>query len=302
MSQRGQDVKRTVQAFYDSVGWKELSEGIYQNARFEDLRPVSREYIHRCHMRVKRHIPSRGRYLLDAGSGPIQYPEYLEYSQGYCYRVCLDISHRALLEARKRIDGHGLFVVGDIAHLPFKEGAFDGLVSLHTVHHLPAQEQPGAFSEFLRVLRAGGQAAVVYSWGKAAPWMRRARPLMRAIERFRARAGHNPEQELQENLPIEKLTPEAAALLNAGGSFTHHNPPDWVRAQLSWLPGLEMRVWRSVSPAFLRAFIHSRLLGRYWLKLLYRLEEIAPHFFARVGQYPMILFQKPAQDVGEGDA
>ncbi|MEJ2013580.1 MAG: hypothetical protein P8X64_15315, partial [Anaerolineales bacterium] len=69
------DVKQSVKEFYDSVGWRGIGEGLYQNARYEDLRPVSREYIHRCHLRVSRHLPESGRFLLDAGSGPIQYPE-----------------------------------------------------------------------------------------------------------------------------------------------------------------------------------------------------------------------------------
>jgi ubiquinone/menaquinone biosynthesis C-methylase UbiE len=75
--------------------------------------------------------------MLDAGSGPIQYPEYLEFSKGYQRRVCADISFVALQEARKRIGDHGLYVVCDIANLPFKSAAFEGMVSLHTIHHLP---------------------------------------------------------------------------------------------------------------------------------------------------------------------
>ena len=53
------------------------------------------------------------------GSGPIQYPEYLTYSEGYQYRLCLDISIVALIEARKRIGEKGLFVVADVSNLPF---------------------------------------------------------------------------------------------------------------------------------------------------------------------------------------
>ncbi len=62
--------------------------------------PVARDYIHRCHLRVNRYIASHGDFLLDAGSGPVQWPEYLTYSEGYRFRVCLDISITALKEAR----------------------------------------------------------------------------------------------------------------------------------------------------------------------------------------------------------
>ena len=145
-------VKQEVREFYDQVGWQEVTQGVYQNAHYEDLRPVAREYIHRCHLRVARHLKPAGRFLLDAGSGPIQYPEYLDYSQGYQYRVCVDISIVALQEARKRIGEHGLFVVADVANLPFKPGVFEGVVSLHTIHHLPQEEQLQAYQELYRVL------------------------------------------------------------------------------------------------------------------------------------------------------
>ena len=50
------NVKQQVREFYDQVGWQEAGEGVYQNAHYEDLRPVSREYIHRCHLRILRHL------------------------------------------------------------------------------------------------------------------------------------------------------------------------------------------------------------------------------------------------------
>jgi hypothetical protein len=100
-------IKKDVRQFYDQVGWQKISSGVYQNAEYEDLRPVSRAYIHKCHLRVNRHLNPQGKYLLDAGSGPIQYPEYLTYSEGYQYRVCLDISIVALMDARERIGGCG---------------------------------------------------------------------------------------------------------------------------------------------------------------------------------------------------
>ncbi len=288
------DVKQQVREFYDRVGWREIGEGLYQNARYEDLRPVSQEYIHRCHLRVARHLPASGTYLLDAGSGPIQYPEYLEYSRGFRYRVCLDISRQALMEARRRIGDHGLFVVGDVANLPFRPGAFEGVVSLHTIHHLPPEEQAPAFFELLRVLRPGGRAAVVYSWGDHSPLMRlfrRPAAWMRGfLRRYRAWRGRTGGTSLQ---------PEAERLLRTPGTFTYKHDYHWARRALADLPGLDILVWRSVSTAFLRAFVHRRLFGRPLLRLLYWLEERAPRFFGRVGQYPLIVFSKPAAPARE---
>ncbi len=171
MDQQG-NVKQQIMEYYNSVGWKSIDEGLFHNASREDLRPVARDYIHRCRMRVARHIPAEGRFLLDAGSGPIQYPEYVEYSSGYRWRVCLDISRLALVGARERIGDHGLMVLGDLANLPFRNGGLDAAVSLHAVHHIPGDEQLRAFSELQRVLQPGGTAVVVHSWGELAPIQR----------------------------------------------------------------------------------------------------------------------------------
>jgi SAM-dependent methyltransferase len=289
------NVKGQVRDFYDSVGWKQVGSGLYQNARYEDLRPVSREYIHRCHVRVNRYLKKTGKFLLDAGSGPIQYPEYLEYSSDYQYRVCLDISILALGEARDRIGSHGLFVVADAANLPFKPEAFDGVVSLHTVHHLPAGEQRQAFNEFHRVLIPGGRVVVVYSWGENALLVRLTQPFIRLA--FSLQRGYGRLQRKSEGIQAQGENQSrngSVEPVQASGTFTYKHDYHWVRQELRYLPGLQVVVWRSVSTSFMRAFIFRRLLGRWWLQLLYWLEERAPHLFGRIGQYPMILIVKPA--------
>ncbi|HSM26055.1 MAG TPA: class I SAM-dependent methyltransferase, partial [Anaerolineaceae bacterium] len=158
------EIKQQVRTFYDQIGWKMESDGFYQNARYEDLRLVAKEYIEKCHLRVNRHLIKEGKILLDAGSGPIQYPAYLTYMDGYQYRLCMDISIVALQEARKRIGDRGLFVVGDIAKMPFKQESFDGIVSLHTLHHLPIHEQKHAYKDLYRVLISGKSAVLVNGW------------------------------------------------------------------------------------------------------------------------------------------
>jgi SAM-dependent methyltransferase len=281
------EVKAQVRAFYDSIGWRQVGEGLYQNARYEDLRPVSREYIHRCHLRVRRYLPAAGRLLLDAGSGPIQYPEYLEYARGFSRRICLDLSRTALLEARDRIGGQGRFVVGDIAALPFSQEAFDALVSLHTVHHLPPEEHREAFREFLRVISPGACAVVVTSWGPHSPLMRGMAPLIRiafGMQRLYRRLRGRGEPGARE---------AGAIAAEPTATFTFKHDYRWVRRELADLPGLDIRVWRSVSTSFLRAFIHRRLGGAGLLRLVYACEERMPRLLGRVGQYPAILFTRP---------
>jgi ubiquinone/menaquinone biosynthesis C-methylase UbiE len=101
---------------------------------------------------VNRYIKPSGKFLLDAGSGPVQWPEYLTYSQGYKFRVCLDISIVALKEARMRLGEKGLYIVADVTSLPFADSVFDGVVSLHTFHHLSTGDQKKAFHDLNCVL------------------------------------------------------------------------------------------------------------------------------------------------------
>ena len=274
--------KVQVRSFYDSVGWKLEGDDCYQNARYEDLRPVSHEYIHRCHLRVNRHLKPSGRFLLDAGSGPVQYPEYLTYSAGYDYRVCADISILALREARRRLGDKGLYVVADVANLPFKADAFGSVVSLHTLHHLPKEEQKRAYRDIYRVMLPGASAVIVNGWPSSI-FMKRLNWLVRIMERIKGifKIEKRPEQ-----------NPAAKVETAPTGTFTEKMDAETLREELPEL-NVDIRVWRSVSVRFLRAVIHPWLGGRLWLRWIYRLEEKDPHKYGLIGQYPMIIFEKP---------
>jgi SAM-dependent methyltransferase len=285
------DIKQQVREFYDQVGWQEIGEGLYQNTHYEDLRPVSRQYIHRCHLRLLQHLGPSGYFFLDAGSGPIQYPEYLEYSKDYRYRVCADISITALQEARTRIGNHGLFVVADIANLPFKEQAFDGVVSLHTIHHLPEDEHLQAYQELYRLLAWDSTAVVVNGW-PSSRMMSAFEPLMRLSRRVRSAAGRLRGESRPERKPGKAKNDRGST---QKGTFTSRHDYLWVQSVVCAEMPLEILVWRSASVRFLRTLIHTWLGGRYWLRLLYWLEERYPHYFGEVGQYPLIVISKEKQ-------
>ena len=291
------DLKQEVRRFYDAIGWRHIGEGLYQNARYEDLRDVSRDYVQRCHRRVRRFLPKNGKYLLDAGSGPIQYPEYLEYSEDFSFRVCLDISKVALDEARIRIAEHGLFVIADIARLPFRDDIFKGIVSLHTIHHLPGDEHQLAFKELLRTLAHQGCAVIVYSWGNASRLMRLfRRPILWANSLMGGSESKTNSQFPEENVPATHDT-ELLESSSPSATFTFKHSFKWMKRNLAFIEGLEVRVWRSVSTSFMRAFIHPKLLGRLWLRIIFSLEDLLPHLLGHFGQYPLILFTKPADKV-----
>lgn len=207
------------------------------------------------------------------------------------YRVCADISIVALKEARKRIGEHGLFVVADIANLPFRAGAFDGAVSLHTIHHLPEDEHLAAYGELSRVIAAGSRAVVVNGW-PGSRLMSAADPLIRLSNRIKgfARrmagrpAGNRAAKNKQKDRKAEDAEPK--------GTFTSRHDAAWVKSVVGAQMPLEIRVWRSVSVRFLRALVHPWLGGRASLRLLFWLEERFPHYFGENGQYPLIVIRK----------
>ncbi len=272
-----ENTRQQVREFYDHIGWSQVGEGLYQNARYEDLRPVSRDYIHRCHMRVTRHLASSGRFLLDAGSGPVQWPDYLAYSKGYAYRVCADISMTALKEARARLGERGLYVVADVASLPFAPEAFDGAVSMHTIHHLPLSEHHRAYTELDRVLKSGHAAVVVNGWHNPL-LMRLAEPFI-AIGRFLS--GRSA-----------KRKKDWSAEEDQAGTFVEKMTPAWLKHELNGTVRFTIYPWRSLSPRFMRWFIRPNLGGATILRLVFALEERFPRFFGENGQYPMIVIRK----------
>jgi len=285
------EIKRQVRDFYDQVGWQEVSEGCYQNAAYEDLRPVSSEYIHRCHLRLLRHLKADGRCLLDAGCGPIQYPEYLEYSRGYNFRVCADISFVALLEARKRIGAHGLYVVADIARLPFEDDVFDGVVSLHTIHHLHPEEHLRAYQELHRTLARDSSAIIVNGWDNP-PLTVLTNWLIHLIEKL-YRIIKPPANNSQGVGKIDRL-PVEIQHQSQTGTYVRKHDARWLAKEVGSRMPVQIWCWRSVSVRLLRTLIHEKWGGRVLLRGLFWLEEHMPHFFGKYGQYPLIVIHKTA--------
>jgi ubiquinone/menaquinone biosynthesis C-methylase UbiE len=272
-----ENTKQQVREFYDQIGWSQAGDGLYQNARYEDLRPVAQEYIHKCHLRVNRYLDSKGDLFLDAGSGPVQWKEYLTYSENYKYRVCADLSITALKEARGRLGDKGLYVVMDIAHLPFKADTFDGLVSMHTIHHLPSQDHKTAYAELVRVLKSGRRAVVVNGWSNP--------PLMRAADHV-AKLFKRPVKSEPAQVNAEEPT----------GTFVHKSNAGWLRDEMKDVTPIEIYCWRSVSTKFTRTYIREKAGGKILLRFIYWFEEMFPRFFGENGQYPIVAIKKTTKD------
>ena len=284
--------KKILQDFYDSIGWKKENPetpSFVDALKWEDLRPVASEYIHKCHLRVNNYIKNQGQYLLDAGSGPVQYPDYLTYSKGYDFRICVDISFLALKEAQKKVGDKGIYILGDVTNIPLQDNVVDGAVSLHVIYHVPADEQVSAFHELHRVLKPSTSAAVVYSWPNSQMMERWLFP-RRVVRGFRKSIQKTKsfiKKILGWETPAKPMLP--TAILEA--PYHHSFNQEYFENNLKEMD-YDILVWRSVSVPFLRMYIHPNLFGAAILRSIFHKEESDPARFGRIGQYPLFVIRK----------
>jgi ubiquinone/menaquinone biosynthesis C-methylase UbiE/uncharacterized protein YbaR (Trm112 family) len=285
----------SVMRFYDEVGWQSSKDAGFQDAElFEDFRPVSSAYIHKCHMRVNDDLLPQGKYFLDVASGPVQYGEYLSYSERYEHRICGDVSLTALKAAKQKLGGKGIYIQCDITQLPLKSGSVDAFVSLHTIYHVPKERQALAFRELERVLKPGRKGAVVYTWGNHCLAMELvlhpiqvSKHLIKSVlpasvlGRLRKASG--------------KQTSASAVGQTQAEPKLYYHPHDrtWFQREIASTEGWDVRVWRSVSVPFLKLYVRSKFLGKQLLSIVFWIENAAPHVCGKFGYYPLLVYRKP---------
>lgn len=282
--------KQNVQDFYQQIGWQKGKDDLFEDTlQFEETRPVAKEYISRCHRRINRYLPTRGRYLLDVASGPLQFPEYLEYSQTYEKRICVDLSAEALKSAQKQLGNRGIYILGDITNLPLQNNTIDGIVSLHTIYHVPKDEQKDAFQQLHRILKPGGKALIVYTWGHHSQLMQGilfpAKVIRKGPKKLREFA-----QKLLKNIspqPNETESSQEQELV----LYYHPHSCQWFERQ-NWSFTYRIEVWRSISLEFMQSYIFEAFGGRQLLRFIYSLEEKFPQWLGYYGQYPLIVISK----------
>jgi ubiquinone/menaquinone biosynthesis C-methylase UbiE/uncharacterized protein YbaR (Trm112 family) len=269
--------KLLVKNFYDEKGWFTNEEGDYEDAViYEDLRDVSKDYLKKCHDRVSRYLNPTGTYMLDAASGALQFDDYLQYSENYTYRVCVDFSFQALTEAKKKLGDKGIYILADMTNMPFKDNVMDGFVSLNTIYHIPKDEQVTAIKELYRLLAVGGKGIVVYDWFKHSPWMNFWMLPFRGTVYIKNRILNG----------IGKLFGTKGAEKRL---YFYAHRPEYFRQNL---PPYKLVVWRSLSVHLMRYYIHPGLFGKQILDWVYRKEEKDPELCGRKGEYPMFVFEK----------
>jgi SAM-dependent methyltransferase len=182
-------------------------------------------------------------------------------SDGFERHVCVDISARALAEARRRLGARGLILLSDIRSVPLRTGMADAVLALHSLYHLPPAGQRQALEEVCRILRPGGVGIIVYSWGS--------RSLASRLGRVLARRAFTD-----------------------GRLFAFNHPPAFFTALKRSDCSFEMRCWSALPPNLTRAVVPHGRIGHAVLRAVSWVESRFPASASRYGQYPMIVIRK----------
>lgn len=254
-------VEDSIRDFYEAEGWETDADGRTLDERlFTDPRPAARAYGTLARRRLLDYLPSSGERMLDAGSGPVQMPEYVEYGERFKRHVCVDISERALEGARMRLGARGEYVQASLLELPFPDDHFDAAVSSHVLYHVDATDQERAVRELLRVTKPGAPVLIVYTHDP----LRRIRELLRPLKR--ALRGAPPT-----------------------GLYVHAHP-------LSWWRRFEASANVEVVPLALLRHDHSaRIPDRALapvLRAFAKAQKRLPSVAVQIAAYPLIVLRK----------
>lgn len=271
--------KNRVYCYYNAIQYVDMDQNkIYSDSsKFVDFRDISNKYFKDSLSRTRKYLPNEGKIYLDAGSGPIGLAEYVNLSEGYDVRICLDLSFNALKQAKRNLRNHdAIYICGDMTNIPLASSVCDVTVSHHALYHIPKNEQKTAVHEMLRVTKDGGKVAIVYNWFYHS-WMmnififpiqlyRIARHLAgKAYVRF-----------------IDKSKPRL---------YFYPHPARWFK-RLSLGKSTDIYCWRSLNRYFLKIYIHKWLFGKHILFFIERLERKYPKFMGIFGDYPLIIISK----------
>jgi SAM-dependent methyltransferase/uncharacterized protein YbaR (Trm112 family) len=266
------DHKNAVRRFYDETGWKVEGDD-YGDARlFIDRRPAVQSYQKRCAERIEAVLKQGGRYLLDAASGPVPRGTETGYAQGFEFHVCLDISIQALHEAGRNLGEKGIYILGDITSLPVMNAVMDGVASLHTIYHVPREQQRDAFLEIHRVLRPGGVAAIAYNWGRHAIAVNL---LTFPIQVFRFLQKRLAPLRTKRTRDVDKL-------------YFHAHSHAWFTNQ-EWPFAYSIIPLQTVNKAFFTLYVHEPLGGDWLLRRLSSIEDKYKHALSDKCYYPLIV-------------
>ncbi|GIV41396.1 MAG: hypothetical protein KatS3mg034_0706 [Vicingaceae bacterium] len=273
--------KKRVFDYYNEINYKvKDSFIIYEDSpKWVDFRDVSSKYMRTSFLRASRFYAPTGKYLLDIASGPIGLPEYIKLCDGYEYRVCIDISINALIQAKKNIEKagkKGIYICGDITNIPIQDNSVDTVLCQHTLYHIPKNDQKTAVNEMYRVAKLGSKIVIIYSWFYHSWFMNLSLHIIQLYRIFRHFAG---------KLYVRIFSSKPRL-------YFYSHSPNWFKRTFDFSKDIEFFCWRSTNKYFLKLYIHDWFFGKQILDKLIIIEVKYSKFMGRFGEYPAIVITK----------
>lgn len=272
-----EDPRAIVRSFYENFGWEEGDDGVYNDTRlFMSSNSTARSYTSQCMLSINNYLPRKGRYLLDAGSGPIPHTEYESYHKNFYRRVCVDFSLSALLKAKRKLGERGIYIVGDLTKLPLIDGAVDAVVCCHVLYHVPENQQRTAMEEVSRVLAPHGVGVVIYRWEDS--------PLSWRVERILMWASR-----FDKSSKLTKTDQKTA--IASKPLYFHPHPREWLFGQ-AWPFHFRLACFRVIDNHAMQTYFTESWIWKGITSALYIWQQLMPGFTGKYGLYPIILITK----------
>ena len=250
-----------VNKFYNNSGWEKKNKNTLDATLFEDLRFNVKEYVSKCRKRLKKYIPKRGIHILDFASGPIQYPEYLEYSKNFKLRHCIDFSKLAIKTAKKKLGNRGRFYCNDFFKIKLKKNYFECVLSLHTIYHIDKNLQAKAVRKLINISKKNAPIIIVYS---------------------------NPNTLINR---IKNKISKKRLKKNKTNLYFFCHPVKWW-SQFEKNTHVEIKPWRSFSSDHQKLIFPNNIIGKILLHFLFIFEEKFEKFFINNFQYYTVILKK----------
>jgi len=271
--------KQRIFDYYNGIDYYEFEgQQVYRDAgKFVDFRPFALEYTQHGFSNARQYLNHTGKYFVDAACGPVAFKEYLFLANGFQYRVCIDISANALLQAQKNLSKYnqrGIYICADITNIPLKENIADAVICQHGLFHVQKKMQSKAMYELVRIARPGSKIAIVYDWFFHSLLMNLTLGPFQLYRIMRHYTGHLYARIFKKN----KL-------------YFYSHSPGWFYKNN---PGIKMRmyVWRSINKHFADIYIHEKFGGKALINYIWQMEKKHPETMGRIGEYPVIVIEK----------
>lgn len=271
--------KERIFNYYNDIKYIDFEgKRIYEDAdKWVDFRDFVLPYTQHGFSNVRKYISAQGRYFVDIASGPVAFKEYVQLAEGYEYRICIDISVNALLEAQynlKKENQKGIFICADMLSLPLKENVCDAVVCHHALFHVQKDLQLTALKEMCRIAKMDTTIAIVYDWFYHSLLMNITLGPIQIYRILRHYAGKMYVRIFKKN--------KLYFYSHSRRWFIKHNPGRTI----------DFFVWRSINKYFSNLYLHKILGGRQLLNYIWKLEIHKPKLMGRIGEYGIIVIKK----------